>query len=66
VVKNGVVTGVTVSDFQPEMVNNTIDRVVTTSVFGLNVEWKPTDKLSFTADGYRSSPIGPRVDKIAS
>lgn len=59
VVKNGVVTGITVSDFQPEMVNNTTDRVVTTSVFGLNVEWKPTDKLSFTADGYRSTANRP-------
>ena len=59
VVKNGVVTGVTVSQFQPEMVNNTIDRVVTTSVFGLNVEWKPTDKLTFTADGYRSTANRP-------
>ncbi len=59
VVKNGVVTGVTVSQFQPEMVNNTIDRVVTTSVFGLNVEWKPTDRLTFTADGYRSTANRP-------
>jgi len=59
VVKNGVVTGITVSDFQPEMVNNTVDRVVTTSVFGLNVEWKPTDKLRFTADGYRSTANRP-------
>src|SRR5271154_3268164 len=59
VVKNGVVTGITVSDFQPEMVNNTIDRVVTTSVFGLNVEWKPTDKLTFTADGYHSTANRP-------
>ena len=59
VVKNGVVTGVTVSQFQPEMVNNTIDRVVTTSVFGLNAEWKPTDKLTFTADGYRSTANRP-------
>jgi iron complex outermembrane recepter protein len=59
VVKNGVVTGVTVSQFQPEMVNNTIDRVVTTSVFGLNVEWKPTDKLTFTADGYHSTADRP-------
>jgi iron complex outermembrane receptor protein len=59
VVKNGVVTGVTVSQFQPEIVNNTVDRVVTTSVFGLNVEWKPTDKLSFTADGYRSTANRP-------
>jgi iron complex outermembrane recepter protein len=59
VVKNGVVTGITVSDFQPEMVNNTIDRVVTTSVFGLNVEWKPTDRLSFAVDGYRSTANRP-------
>jgi iron complex outermembrane recepter protein len=59
VVKNGVVTGVTVGQFQPEMVNNTIDRVVTTSVFGLNVEWKPTDKLTFTADGYHSTANRP-------
>jgi TonB-dependent receptor len=59
VVKNGLVTGVTVNDFQPEMVNNTVDRVVTTSVFGLNVAWKPTDKLSFAADGYRSTANRP-------
>jgi iron complex outermembrane receptor protein len=59
VVKNGVVTGVQVNDFQPEMVNNTTDRVVTTSVFGLNVEWKPTDKLTFTADGYHSAADRP-------
>ena len=59
VAKNGVVTGVQVNDFQPEMVNNTIDRVVTTSVFGLNVEWKPTDKLTFTADGYHSAADRP-------
>jgi iron complex outermembrane recepter protein len=59
VVKNGVVTGITVSQFQPEMVNNTVDRVVTTSMFGLNVEWKPTDKLKFTADGYRSTANRP-------
>ena len=63
VVKNGVVTGVQVNDFQPEMVNNTIDRVVTTSVFGLNVEWKPTDKLTFTADGYHSAANRPEGGK---
>jgi iron complex outermembrane recepter protein len=63
VVKNGVVTGVQVNDFQPEMVNNTIDRVVTTSVFGLNVEWKPTDKLTFTADGYHSAADRPEGGK---
>jgi iron complex outermembrane recepter protein len=63
VVKSGVVTGIQVNDFQPEMVNNTIDRVVTTSVFGLNVEWKPTDKLTFTADGYHSAADRPEGGK---
>jgi iron complex outermembrane recepter protein len=59
VVKNGVVTAVTVNDFQPETVNNTVNRVVTTSVYGLNVAWKPTDRLSFVADGYRSTADRP-------
>jgi iron complex outermembrane receptor protein len=59
VVKNGVVTAVTVNDFQPETVNNTVNRVVTTSVYGLNVAWKPTDRLSFAADGYRSTANRP-------
>ena len=59
VVKNGVVTGVQVNDFQPEMVNNTTDRVVTTSVFGLNAEWKPTDKLKFVGDVYHSTANRP-------
>jgi iron complex outermembrane receptor protein len=59
VVKNGVVTAVTVNDFQPESVNNTVNRVVTTSVYGLNVAWKPTDRLSFAADGYRSTADRP-------
>ena len=59
VVKNGVVTSVTANDFQPEMVNNTTDRVVTTSMFGLNATWKPADKWSFTGDLYRSKAARP-------
>ena len=53
-IKNGVVTAVTANDFQPEMVNNTTDRVVTTSMFGLNVSWKPDDRWSITGDAYQS------------
>ncbi|MGA2777438.1 MAG: outer membrane beta-barrel protein, partial [Steroidobacteraceae bacterium] len=52
--KGGLVSALTASDFQPEMVNNTTDRVVTTSVFGLNAVWKPADRWSITGDLYRS------------
>lgn len=54
VVQNGLVTAVTANDFQPEMVNNTTDRVVTTSVFGLNAKWTPADKWSLAGDVYQS------------
>ena len=54
VVKNGVVTALTANDFQPEMVNNTVNRVVTTSMFGLNASWKPADRWSITGDAYQS------------
>ena len=49
--KNGVMTAVTVNQFQPEMVNNTINRKVDTSVFGLNaqLEAAPTS-LTFGLD----------------
>jgi TonB-dependent receptor len=54
VVKNGVITAVSVDQFQPEMVNNTMNRNVVTSLYGLNAKWEPLDKLSFTFDMYRS------------
>ena len=54
VVKNGTVTSVSVNTFQPEMVNNTINRQVDTSMYGLRVNWKPTDRLSVDFDAYRS------------
>ncbi len=53
-IKNGVVTAVTANDFQPEMVNNTTNRVVTTWMAGLNATWKPTDRWTLIADGYQS------------
>lgn len=59
VVQNGVITAVTVTGFQPEMVNNTLNRKVDTYLYGLNASWKPTQRLSFTVDGYRSTSSRP-------
>ena len=49
----------TANDFQPEMVNNTTDRMVTTSMYGLNGTWKPADKWSLAGDLYRSKADRP-------
>ncbi len=38
-IKNGVVTGVTSSNFTPEIVNNTINRNVVTTMYGLKGTW---------------------------
>lgn len=59
VVKDGVITQVTVNNFQPEMVNNTMNRNVRTTMFGLNATWKPQDQLSITLDAYRSTANRP-------
>ena len=40
VVQNGVITAVTVDQFQPEMVNNTLNRQVDTWLYGLNMNWR--------------------------
>jgi TonB-dependent receptor len=54
VVNNGLITSFTAVNFTPEIVNQTIDRQVTTSMIGLNLEWTPTDRLSIATDLYRS------------
>ncbi len=54
VVKDGIVTSVMVNNFQPEMVNNTMDRNVDTSMFGLNASWTPNERLTIAADLYHS------------
>ena len=59
VVKNGVITSVSVTQFQPEMVNNTVDRRVDTYLVGLNGSWKPTDRLALGLDAYRSAASRP-------
>ncbi|MBS0380400.1 MAG: TonB-dependent receptor [Proteobacteria bacterium] len=59
VVKNGVITSVSVDQFQPEMVNNTINRKVDTWLYGLKGEWKATDRLTLGFDVYRSTASRP-------
>jgi len=59
VVKNGVITSLSVNEFQPEMVNNTMNRQVDTYLYGLNASWKPLERLSFALDGYRSTASRP-------
>ena len=58
-VRNGVVTGVTSSNFAPEIVNNTINRNVVTSMYGLKGSWQPTDKFKLDFDAYRSTASRP-------
>jgi iron complex outermembrane recepter protein len=54
VAQNGLITAVTANEFQPEMVNNTINRNVDTWLAGLNASWKPIERLSLGLDFYRS------------
>jgi TonB-dependent receptor len=58
-IRNGVVTGVTSSLFQPEIVNNTINRNVTTSLYGLRGSWQATEKFKLDFDAYRSAASRP-------
>ena len=59
VVQNGLVTSVTSNNFAPEIVNNTTNRNVVTTLEGLKATWDPTDHLSFTVDGYHSAADRP-------
>ncbi len=54
VVKNGVITSFQANNFVHEIVNNTIDRVVTTSLIGTNAVWQASPDLKITGDIYRS------------
>lgn len=60
-IKNGVVTGFTMNNADPEMrlnpelLNLTTHRVVDSAVYGANVEWKATNTLKFTGDVYQST-----------
>lgn len=54
VVNNGLITSFHANTFTPEIVNQTIDRRVTTSLIGLNLSWQASGRLAFDADLYRS------------
>ena len=58
-VKNGFVNGLTVSNFNPEFANVSVDRVVNTSLFGLNGTWKYSPSLTLVGDIYRSKASKP-------
>jgi iron complex outermembrane receptor protein len=55
VVKDHLITSMTVKDLVPEMSNVTADRVVDTMQFGWRGEWKPSNDLKLTGDLYRST-----------
>jgi len=59
VVKNGFITSFTANTFTPEIVNQTIDRRVTTTLIGLNGSWQPSANLSVAADVYQSKANRP-------
>jgi TonB-dependent receptor len=60
-IENGVVTGFTMDNsdpelaLNPELLNVTEHRVVDTDLYGLNGEWKVNDALALTGDVYRST-----------
>jgi TonB-dependent receptor len=58
-VENGFITKFTTNNFTPELVNQTIHRVVDTYLIGANVQWDASSKLSFRADAYRSQANRP-------
>jgi len=65
VVNNGMITSFTANTFTPELVNQTVDRVVYTKLIGLNVAWQATSHLAIAADLYRSDANRPEGGKDA-
>jgi TonB-dependent receptor len=58
-VKNGFVTSFTGNTFTPEIVNQTVDRKVTTSLIGLNGSWQANSRFTLDADLYHSTANRP-------
>lgn len=55
VVKDHLITSMTVNELVPEIATITNHRVVDTTQFGLKGEWDATDDLTLTGDIYRST-----------
>jgi TonB-dependent receptor len=58
-VTNGLITAFTGNTFTPEIVNQTIDRRVTTSLLGTNATWDVNSSFALEADVYRSQSNRP-------
>ncbi|WMJ70826.1 TonB-dependent receptor [Stenotrophomonas sp. 24(2023)] len=60
-VQNGIVTGFTMDNpdpelrMNPELLNQTEHRVVDTDLYGINGRWNVSDSLTLTGDVYRST-----------
>lgn len=60
-IRNGVVTGFTMDNpdpeqrLNPELLNLTTHRVVDSALYGVNAEWKATETLKFSGDLYQST-----------
>ena len=59
VVKNGFITSFTANTFTPEIVNQTVDRRVTTSLIGANASWTPLSNFTLDGDIYQSKSNRP-------
>jgi len=53
-VKDGFITGFTGTNFTPEVINQTIDRIVNTELVGLNGTWNASSHLTLKGDVYYS------------
>ncbi len=58
-VNKGLITSFTANNFTPEVVNNTINRVVNTYLVGLHGTWDVNSRLSVNGDVYRSDASRP-------
>ena len=60
-IRNGVVTGFTMDNpdpeqrLNPELLNLTTHRVVDSALYGVNAEWKASETLKFSGDLYQST-----------
>jgi len=58
-VRNGLITGFTANNFTPEVVNQRVNRLVSTYLLGAKAVWDATSHLTFKVDAYQSSADRP-------
>jgi iron complex outermembrane receptor protein len=57
VIKDHLVTSMTVADMIPEIANITSNRVVDTKQYGVKANWRVTNDLTLVGDAYRSTSV---------